>query len=788
MHGDAFRNDPEDKSHGARRLPQEHRNGQELCGQLSRTRGDLLAVRAVPPCGRSFVCSLCAVVNRLIVIAPPDVCTAAECVEAAAAVMQKLDWSVDPCDDFFRFSCAGWVRANPIPEDASTYGTYSHVRKQVDLKLKELLERGGDEHTELEAIRRAKVMYRSCMNESLIEDLDTAPLLQLLSHPMLRWPVLSSTVGCGDSSEGLAPCPHRQPSSEAASWDAGAFDLRETLAVLSRNFSHSILMSLHLGTDDKSSAHYILKFDQASLILPAREDYTTNSTQAVTHRQALLRLLVDIALMMGAESRTAHEDMAAILNFEVQLANILVPRENRTSEALYNRYTVAELQDLLPQFDWLRFMKAAIDTQERHPELNALNSSEPVLVGVPTYFQSLFELLGHTDTRVVANYVVGRLVMNRVRSLSQRFLQRHLQFHQVVIGTRSVQARWDLCVNLVEAMMPSAAGRLFVDAYFQEEKKELMEKLVDGIRWAFVDMLETENTWMDVPTKQKATDKADAVLARVGYPDYIKNNTYINEEVKMLRLREDDYFGNVLQLLQNMAQHDFHWLRRRVSKTEWYTNPTTVNAFYSATTNQILFPAGELQKPFFWGDKYPMSLSYGAIGVIVGHEFTHGFDSNGRKYDKHGNLHQWWSNASIAHFSEKAQCMIEQYNNYYWKEAQLPLKGKRTLGENIADSGGVREAFRAYRKWIKDSRGGQEEPLLPGLNLTHNQLFFISYAHVRCQAHRPGEARQMVLVGAHSPPEFRVLGSMSNFPEFSRAFHCAEGSTMNRGKQACRVW
>ncbi|XP_057617238.1 phosphate-regulating neutral endopeptidase PHEX-like [Chionomys nivalis] len=200
------------------------------------------------------------------------------------------------------------------------------------------------------------------------------------------------------------------------------------------------------------------------------------------------------------------------------------------------------------------------------------------------------------------------------------------------------------------------------------------------------------------------------------------------------------------------------------------------------------FPAGELQKPFFWGAEYPRSLSYGAIGVIVGHEFTHGFDNNGRKYDKNGNLDPWWSAASEEKFKEKTQCMVSQYSGYHWREAGLNVKGKRTLGENIADNGGLREAFRAYRKWVSDRRQGDEEPLLPGVAFTNNQLFFLSYAHVRCDSYRPEAAREQVRIGAHSPPQFRVNGAVSNFEEFQKAFGCAPRSRMSRGGNSCRLW
>uniref|UniRef100_A0A671QJJ4 Metalloendopeptidase homolog PEX-like n=1 Tax=Sinocyclocheilus anshuiensis TaxID=1608454 RepID=A0A671QJJ4_9TELE len=370
----------------------------------------------------------------------------------------------------------------------------------------------------------------------------------------------------------------------------------------------------------------------------------------------------------------------------------------------------------------------------------------------------------HPRPRTVANYVLWRSVFSRITTLSRRFLYRYLDFARVTTGTTSLTPRWDKCVNYVENTLIYATGRLFVDKHFQEDKKHMMEELINGIRWAH------------------------AVLAKVGYPDFILNDTYINEDIKRLSFSETDYFGNVMQTLKFIAQSDIGWLRKTVPRTEWFTNPTTVNAFYSSSTNQIRFPAGELQKPFFWGLDYPRSLSYGAIGVIVVHELTHGFDDNGRKYDKDGNLDQWWSNSSITRFTEKTQCMIDQYNSYYWREAGLNGKGKRTLAENIADNGGMRESFRAYRRWIEKERSGVEEHLLPGVGLTNNQLFFLSYAHVCCNAYRPEAARHQIQSGAHSPPKYRVIGAMSNYEEFHKAFNCPETSILNRGTKSCRVW
>ncbi|XP_063063489.1 phosphate-regulating neutral endopeptidase PHEX [Engraulis encrasicolus] len=696
-----------------------------------------------------------------------EFCLTPQCIEAAGSVLSKMDQSASPCDDFFQYACGGWIKDNPIPEDSSSYGIYPWLRQNVDIKLKELLEKPVDAG-DIEAVQKAKVLYRSCMNEGLLEKEDISPLLKVLKQPEFRWPVLGDALG------------------SSWRWDPAQFDMLQTLAQIRTQHSKSVLVRFYVSPDDKSSSKYIIKLDQATLTLPSREDYITNNTESQRYREALLSLMVDMAVMLGANQQTAEVQMRRVLDFEIKVAQIMIPFENRTSENMYNRYSLSRWQRTVPEFNWMSFIKASIDTKQ-HPDLS-ISSSEPVIVRAPQYFKDLFKLINATEPRTVANYVMWRAVLSRVSTLSRRFLYRYLDFERVISGTTSLTPRWDKCVNYVENTLIYATGRLFVDKHFQEDKKHMMEELIDGIRWAFIDMLQKENDWMDGDTKKKAIDKAHAVLPKVGYPEFILNDTYINEDIKQLSFSETDYFGNVMQTLKLIAQSDIGWLRKPVPRTEWFTNPTTVNAFYSSFTNQIRFPAGELQKPFFWGLGYPRSLSYGAIGVIVGHELTHGFDNNGRKYDKDGNLDHWWSNASVTNFNDKTQCMVEQYNNYHWKEAGLNIRGKRTLAENIADNGGIREAFRAYRRWIDKERSGAEEPLLPGVGLTNNQLFFISYAHVRCNAYRPEAARDQVQSGAHSPPEFRVVGAMSNFEEFSKAFSCPATSIMNRGAQSCRVW
>ncbi|XP_043854619.1 phosphate-regulating neutral endopeptidase PHEX [Dromiciops gliroides] len=696
-------------------------------------------------------------------------CLTPECIEVAAAILSKINQSVDPCENFFQFACDGWINDNPIPEDMPSYGIYPWLRRNVDLKLKALLEKSISRRRDTEATQKAKILYASCMNEKAIEKADAKPLLHILRHSPFRWPVLESNIG----PEGV--------------WSERKFSLLQTLAVFRGQYSNSVFIRLYVSPDDRESNKHILKLDQATLSLAVREDYLDNSTEAKAYRDALYKFMVDTAVLLGANVSRAEHDMKSVLRLEIKIAEIMIPHENRTSEAMYNKMNISELSAMIPQFDWLSYIQKVIDTK-LYPDLKDIGPSENVVVRVPQYFKDLFRILGSERKKTIANYLVWRMVYSRILNLSRRFQYRWLEFSRVIQGTTILLPQWDKCVNFIESALPYVAGKMFVDVHFQEDKKEMMEELIEGVRWAFIDMLDKENEWMDAGTKRRAREKARAVLAKVGYPKFIMNDTYVNEDLKAMKFSESDYFGNVLQTRKYLAQSDFFWLRKEVPKTEWFTNPTTVNAFYSASTNQIRFPAGELQKPFFWGAAYPRSLSYGAIGVIVGHEFTHGFDNNGKKYDKNGNLDPWWSTDSEEKFKEKTKCMVSQYNSYYWKKAGLNVKGKRTLGENIADNGGLREAFRAYRKWINDKRQGVEEDLLPGIKFTNNQLFFLSYAHVRCNSYRPEAAREQIQIGAHSPPQFRVNGALSNFEEFQKAFNCPVNSTMNRGTESCRLW
>ncbi|XP_028972219.2 phosphate-regulating neutral endopeptidase PHEX isoform X5 [Esox lucius] len=491
---------------------------------------------------------------------PEEFCLTPQCVEAAGSILSKMDRAVSPCEDFYRFSCGGWLKENPIPEDSSSYGIYPWLRQQVDIRLKDLLESKSPSE-EIEAVRKAKVLYRSCMDEAVVEKVDCAPLLKLLQQSEFRWPVL----------EGLG---------REWLWSQEQWDLLKTLALIRNQHGKSVLIRLFIAPDDKNSTHYIIKLDQASLFL-SREDYITNTSSAQTYRSALLNLMVDIAVMLGAPQEAAETQMKDALTFETKLAKIVIPFENRTSENLYNRYTISRLQRSVPQFDWLSFITSIIDSAD---EGLSVSSSEPVIVRTPTYFKQLFKLLNTTEPRTVSNYVIWRTVFSRITSLSRRFLYRYLDFARVTTGTTSLTPRWDKCVNYIENTLVYATGRLFIDTHFQEDKKHMMEELIEGVRWAFINMLERENDWMDEPTRKKAIEKAHSVLAKVGYPQFILNDTYINEDIKQI----SSGCGGVSHVLSEL-----HTNQSSVPHTELHTNQSSV-PHTELHNNQSSVPRTEL--------------------------------------------------------------------------------------------------------------------------------------------------------------------------------------------------
>uniref|UniRef100_A0A8C0LY71 Membrane metalloendopeptidase like 1 n=2 Tax=Canis lupus familiaris TaxID=9615 RepID=A0A8C0LY71_CANLF len=700
-----------------------------------------------------------------------EICTTPGCVIAASRILQNMDPSREPCEDFYQYACGGWLRRHVIPETNSRYSVFDILRDELEVILKGVLENATTQ--DRPAVQKAKMLYRSCMNQSVIEKRDSQPLLNILDV-MGGWPVTmdkwNQSVARGTDSPG-------------PKWE-----LEQQLALMNTQFNRRVLIDLFIWNDDQNSSRHIIYIDQPTLGMPSREYYFNEGSNRKV-REAYLQFMMSVAMMLRADmnlpenSYLVREDMVQVLELETQLANATAPQEERHDvTALYHRMGLKELQSKfsLKGFNWTLFIQSVLSSVK----IKLLPDEEVVVYGIP-YLQNLEEIIDVYSARTMQNYLVWRLVLDRISSLSQRFKDARANYRKALYGTTVEEVRWRECVSYVNSNMESAVGSLYVREAFPGDSKDAVRELIDKVRAVFVETLD-ELGWMDEESKKKAQEKAMNIREQIGYPDYIleERNKHLDEEYSNLNFSEDQYFENGLQNLKAGAQRSLKKLREKVDQNLWIIGAAVVNAFYSPNRNQIVFPAGILQPPFF-SKHQPQALNFGGIGMVIGHEITHGFDDNGRNFDKNGNMLDWWSNFSAQHFREQSECMVHQYGNYSWDLADNQnVNGFSTLGENIADNGGVRQAYKAYLKWMAE--GGKDQQL-PGLGLTYNQLFFINYAQVWCGSYRPEFAIQSIKTDVHSPLKYRVLGSLQNLAAFSEAFHCAQGSPMHP-HQRCRVW
>ncbi|XP_064135990.1 membrane metallo-endopeptidase-like 1 [Loxodonta africana] len=724
-----------------------------------------------------------------------EVCTTPGCVIAAARILQNMDPSQEPCDDFYQYACGGWLKRHVIPETNSRYSVFDILRDELEVILKGVLENSTSK--DRPAVQKAKMLYRSCMNESMIEKRDSQPLLDILAA-VGGWP-----VAMDNWNETTGP----------------RWELEQQLAVMNTQFNKRVLVDLFIWTDDQNSSRHIIYIDQPTLGMPSREYYfNEDSSQKV--RDAYLQFMISVATMLRADMNLpkddflVQKDMTQVLDLETQLANATAPQEERHDvTALYHRMDLGELQSRfnLKGFNWTVFIQTVLASVG----IDLLPEEEVVVYGIP-YLRNLEDIIDAYSARTMQNYLIWRLVLDRISSLSQRFKDTRVNYRKALYGTTVEEVRWRECVSYVNSNMESAVGSLYVREAFPRDSKEMVRKLIDKVRAVFVETLD-ELGWMDEESKNKAQEKAMNIHEQIGYPDYIleERNQQLDEEYSNLNFSEDLYFENSLQNLKAGAQRSLKKLREKVDPNLWIIGAAVVNAFYSPNRNQIVFPAGILQPPFF-SKEQPQALNFGGIGMVIGHEITHGFDDNGRNFDKDGNMLDWWSNFSAQHFRDQSECMVYQYSNYSWDLAdEQNVNGFSTLGENIADNGGVRQAYKAYLKWLME--GGRDFQL-PGLEMTHDQLFFINYAQVWCGSYRPEFAIQSIKTDVHSPLKYRqapkpwpsprsktsacpsaqsqsqavrlprrVLGSLQNLAAFADAFHCARGTPMHP-KERCRIW
>uniref|UniRef100_A0A1B6D4L9 Endothelin-converting enzyme 1 n=1 Tax=Clastoptera arizonana TaxID=38151 RepID=A0A1B6D4L9_9HEMI len=660
---------------------------------------------------------------------------------------QYMDFNEDPCHDFYQYACGNWGKLNPIPQDKAAFDTFEVLRESLDSVLKELLESKITEKDNI-AYVKAKHLYKSCMNNDILERRKEQPLMTLLDE-LGGWPIIKPD------------------------WDPSQFNWIRLMANL-RLYNNDILISEWVGPDIKNSDEYIIQFDQTSLGLPMRDYYLQESNSP--YLNAYKEYLSKIAILLGADEEKVHIQADEIINFETELAKITsAPDDRRNVSELYRRTTVGELRSSIPQVDWQQYLTLVLDRECNH--------TEPVVIFASRYVQDLVSLLDRTPSRTISNYLLWRFIRHRVNNLDDRFQDVKQKFYFVLFGREKSPPRWKNCVTQVNSNLGMAVGAMFVDKYFDEYSKNDTLVMTKKIQQAFQDNLDIIN-WIDPETKLIASDKVKAMMLRIGYPDFILDPNQLEARYRDVDIYPDKYFENTLNILRHLTRVEQSNLGCSVNKTLWNTAPAVVNAYYSRNKNQIMVPAGILQPPFYHR-YFPKSLNYGGIGVVIGHEITHGFDDKGRLFDKNGNLHRWWKEEAINNFHERAQCLIEQYSKYVVQEVGLPIDGINTQGENIADNGGIKEAFRAYQHWLQ--RNNNVDETLPGLNATGLQLFYLNFAQVWCGSARPEATRNKLKTAVHSPGKFRVIGTLTNSKDFSEVFNCPVGSPMNPTKK-CSVW
>uniref|UniRef100_A0A3Q3B939 Neprilysin n=1 Tax=Kryptolebias marmoratus TaxID=37003 RepID=A0A3Q3B939_KRYMA len=685
-----------------------------------------------------------------------EICTTADCTQSASRLIENMDSSVDPCEDFYQYACGGWLKRNIIPETSSRYSTFDILRDELEVILKAVLEKTVE--GEAAALTKAKILYKSCTNESLIELRGGAPLLNMLPDAF-EWPIAVDN------------------------WEADygkTWRLEDVIARLNEKYGTQLLVNFFVGTDDMDSTSHIIHFDQqTSLGLSSRDYYSCDGPYAEVCR-AYEQFMIDLAKLIRSDrglkinETRIREEVMQIMDLERDIANATDTPEDRNNPVLlYNKMELGDLNanftlEVESQvFNWTYFTAKIMNTVNI-----SVPSTEKVINYSPNYYRRLNLVLAKYMKRDLQNYMVWRFVMHMVVGLSRVYRDTRNTFRKALSGTTSEVAVWRRCAHYVNENMDNAVGRLYVQEAFSEKSKELMIK---DIREVFVSNLD-DLTWMDAETK-KAAEKKVKNQAKIKFYN-VQQNLYFS------LLCAEEYFENILQNLEYVQKKRLRKLRVKVNKEEWVTGAAVVNAFYSSSKNQIVFPAGILQPPFF-SKGQAKSLNYGGIGMVIGHEITHGFDDNGRNYDKDGDLKDWWTPDSTHRFLELSKCIVDQYGNFSWDLANgLHLNGNNTLGENIADNGGIRQAYQAYKNYVTHNG---EEPPLPGIDLSHDQLFFLNFAQVWCGTHRPEQAVNSIKVDVHSPGKFRVLGSLQNFPEFAKAFSCNKSSYMVPEK-VCRVW
>ncbi|KAK2912842.1 endothelin-converting enzyme-like 1 isoform X2 [Channa argus] len=677
-------------------------------------------------------------------------------LRAARFVQSNIDPTIQPCQDFYSFACGGWLRRHGIPEDKLSYGIITAIGEHNEEKLQRLLLEPIRRRGPNSAERKVKEFYRSCVNIQEIDKLGSDPMTEVIDS-CGGWDLVGAPPGAAGWEKEGAP---QRP------------DIDELLYRTQGVYSTAVFFSLTVNVDDKNSSRNAIRIDQEGLTLPERSLYLGQDEDSVKILAAYKALMERLLSMLGAHNAT--QKSKEIIQLETRLANITVSEyddQRKDISTMYNRITLRQLQRIAPSLHWKRLLDRIFH--------DTFSEDEEIVVLATDYIQKVSDIIKTTSKRVLHNYMLWRIVAALSEHLSTAFRSTIHEFSREIDGTEQQLELGRLCLTQANKHFGMALGALFVQQHFSSQSKAKVQELVEDIKHS-LDLRLQELDWMDESTKEAAQAKLKHMMVMTGYPDFLLKPELIDQEYGF-DVDEKTYFKNILNSIKFNIKLSVKKIHEEVDKTAWLLPPQALNAYYLPNKNQMVFPAGILQ-PTLYNPEFPQSLNYGGIGAIIGHELTHGYDDWGGQYDRHGNLKQWWTEDSYQKFQKKAECIVKLYDNFTVYNQRV--NGRLTLGENIADMGGLKLSYYAYQKWVREH--GPERPL-PGLKYTHEQLLFIAFAQNWCMKRRSQSIYLQLLTDKHAPEHYRVIGSVSQFDEFARVFHCPKGSPMNPVDK-CSVW
>jgi len=644
-----------------------------------------------------------------------------------------MDTAADPCVDFYQYACGNWSKLHPIPSDSPVSDEFYNLEQYNRQVLHGILEKAAADDLSRDAnTRKIGDYYASCVDDAAIQQKGLAPLKPELD----RIEALTSKD-----------------------------QLPELLA-------HYQLINVNafLGygsqQDFKDATRNIAAVTQGGLGLPEKDYYFRTGEKDKEIRDQYVQHIANVLKLLGSSDKQATSDAAAIMKLETALAKVsLDVTSQREPHNVYHMMPTKDLQALAPVFRWERLYRAS-----ESPEFAEINVAEP------EFFKGMNQVISETDLPTIKAYLRWQLVASVAGSILPKVLdEEKFDFDErKLAGIPEQKPRWKRCVGSTDGALPEALGKAYVDQQFPAASKTKALQMIRDIEAAMdrdIDSLD----WMSAATKTRAKEKLHMIANKVGYPNKWR-------DYSKLEIVRGDAFGNNLRAAEFESRRQLAKIGKPVDREEWLTSTPTVNAFYNANMNDINFPAGVLQ-PAFFDATQPEALNYGHIGLFMGHEITHGFDDEGRQFDGHGNLEDWWTKEDGEKFTQKAQCIVDEYGQF--KVGDTNLNGKLTLGENTADNGGMQLAYSAFL-----ARAAQE-----GMDLnkksedgyTPVQQLFLGFAQDWCAQWRPEMERLIATTDPHSPDRFRANGVLVNVPEFGKAFNCKVGQPMMPAK-TCRVW